>query len=154
MGVEGMKGYSRLYLPAYRRRTLALILVGLFFTAVCAYAQNSPIERGRALFYEHGCYGCHGFNGETGARDLVGTGSAVVENEGIFVAFLRARADQAPLLPTTRMPNYPENALSDEEARDIFAFVASLTLDAPDPDSVPTLQAIVELAERPYDESR
>ena len=115
-----------------------------------AWGQNSAIERGRDLFYVHGCYGCHGFNGETGARDLVGTGSVIVENEEVFIAFLRARANQAPLLPTTQMPNYPENSLSDEEARDIFAFVDSFELDAPDPNSVPALQSILELAERSY----
>ena len=114
-------------------------------------AQDSAVERGRTLYYEHGCYGCHGFNGETGARDLVGTGSPVVENADLFLAFLRARADQAPLLPTTRMPNYPENALSDAEARDIFAFVDSFVLDAPETDSVPIFGTILELAERPYE---
>jgi len=130
--------------------TIAALIATI--AALCANAQDSAIERGRALFHEQGCYGCHGFNGETGAQDLVGTGSAVVENVDIFIAFLRARADQAPLLPTTRMPNYPENALSDADARDIFAFVDSLTLDAPNPETVPTFQAIVELAERPYND--
>ena len=136
----------------YRRHVMSAVLLAATIAALAANAQDSAIERGRALFHEQGCYGCHGFNGETGARDLVGTGSAVVENVDIFIAFLRARADQAPLLPTTRMPNYPENALSDAEARDIFAFVDSLVLDSPNPETVPTLQAIVELAERPYND--
>jgi len=121
-------------------------------SSVAALAQGGDIERGRELFYVHGCYGCHGFNGETGARDLVGTGSVIVENADVFIAFLRARADQAPLLPTTQMPNYPENALSDADARDIFAYVDSFELDAPAPETVPTLRKIVELAERPYRE--
>jgi cytochrome c len=91
-------------------------------------------ERGRELYYRHGCYACHGFNGETGAQDLVGTGSPIVSNEDLFITFLRLRADQAPLLPSTRMPNYPANALSDADARDIFAFVSGLRLDAPEAD--------------------
>jgi len=136
-----------------RRGYVATIAALTATTALCVNAQDSAIERGRSLFHEQGCYGCHGFNGETGARDLVGTGSAVVENVDIFIAFLRARADQAPLLPTTRMPNYPENSLSDADARAIFAFVDSLTLDAPNPETVPTFQAILELAERPYNDS-
>lgn len=135
-----------------RRRTLiAGLLMGCGFWAISTFAQSGNIERGRELYYVHGCYGCHGFNGETGARDLVGTGSVIVENADVFVAFLRARADQAPLLPTTQMPNYPENALSDADARDIFAYVDSFELDAPPPDSVETLQTIVELAERPFE---
>ncbi|HMB73784.1 MAG TPA: cytochrome c [Gammaproteobacteria bacterium] len=130
----------------------ACLLAAAALWAADAFAQDGDIERGRELYYVHGCYGCHGYNGETGARDLVGTGSVIVENADIFIAFLRARADQAPLLPTTQMPNYPENALSDAEARDIFAYVDSFELDAPQPESVPALQAILELAERPYEE--
>jgi mono/diheme cytochrome c family protein len=106
--------------------------------------------RGRELYYEHTCYGCHGFNGETGARDLVGTNSPILANETGFIGFLRLRADEAPLFPSTRMPNYPESALSDEDARDIYAFIRSFRLNAPDVADVPTLQAIIESASRPY----
>jgi mono/diheme cytochrome c family protein len=109
-------------------------------------AQEPSVERGQELFYVHGCYGCHGFNGETGAQDLVGTGSPIVTDEGLFITFLRLRADQAPLLPSTRMPNYPENALSDDEARDIFAFLSSLELNAPPVESIAAFQAILEAA--------
>ncbi len=105
-------------------------------------------ERGRRLFYEHGCYGCHGFNGQTGARDLVGTGSPIIADADAFVAYLRARADVAPLLPSTRMPSYAESALGDAEARDIFAYIQTFELDAPAVDSVPTLEAILDSAER------
>lgn len=110
-------------------------------------AQDGSIERGKALFYVHGCYGCHGYNGETGVQDLVGTGSPIVGNEALFISFLRLRADQAPLLPSTRMPNYPENSLSDDEARDIFAFVSSLELNAPPADEIPAFRAILEAAQ-------
>jgi mono/diheme cytochrome c family protein len=124
---------------------LGLALLALPF----AFAQRSgDAERGRDLFYVHGCYGCHGFNGETGAQDLVGTGSPIVTDENLFVTFLRLRADQAPLLPTTRMPNYPENALSDEDARDIFAFVSGLQLNAPPADEIATFEAILNSAEQ------
>lgn len=134
-----------------RCRLPALLSAGAAVWAAATTAQENAIERGRELFYVHGCYGCHGFNGETGARDLVGTGSVIVENEDVFIAYLRARADQAPLLPTTQMPNYPENSLSDADARAIFAYVDSFELDAPEPQAEPTLQAILELAERPYE---
>lgn len=106
--------------------------------------------RGRELYYAHGCYGCHGFNGETGARDLVGTNSALIASEQAFIAFLRLRADQAPLAPSTRMPNYPASALSDRDAKDIYAYIRSFRLNAPDVEDVPTLKKILQSAERPY----
>lgn len=106
------------------------------------------VENGRKLFYAHTCYGCHGFNGETGARDLVGTNSPILSTEDTFVLFLRQRADQAPLLPSTAMPNYPENSLSDKEAKDIYAYIRSFKLDAPKVQDVPALKAILESAKK------
>lgn len=103
---------------------------------------------GRKLFYDHTCYGCHGFNGETGARDLVGTDSPILANEETFILFLRQRADQAPLLPSTGMPNYPVNALSDKDARDIYAYIRSFRLDAPEINDVPTLKKILDAAKK------
>jgi mono/diheme cytochrome c family protein len=107
-------------------------------------------SNGKQIYYDHGCYGCHGFNGETGARDLVGTNSPIVADLDTFVTFLRLRASDAPLFPSTRMPNYPEDALSDADARDLFAYIASFELDAQAVEDVPTLRAILESAERPY----
>jgi mono/diheme cytochrome c family protein len=122
--------------------------------ASSASAQSPPTPgdaaQGRKLYHAHGCYGCHGFNGETGARDLVATNSPFIASEAVFNAFLRMRADQAPLLPTTRMPNYPVEALSNKDVSDIYAFVRSFKLDAPEPATVPTLRAILKSAEKPY----
>jgi len=106
--------------------------------------------KGRELYYAHGCYGCHGFNGETGARDLVGTNSPIIATEEAFILFLRQRADQAPLTPSTRMPNFPAKAVSDRDAKDIYAFIRSFRLDAPAIQDVPTLKTILESAEKPY----
>ena len=112
---------------------------------------TGSVANGRDLYFDHTCYGCHGFNGETGARDLVGTDSPVLASSESFTRFLRLRADQAPLFPSTRMPNYPESALTDTEARDIYAFVRSFRLNAPDVEDIPTLQSIIESASRPYE---
>lgn len=105
---------------------------------------------GRRIYYEQSCYGCHGFNGETGSRDLVGTNSPVLATEENFVRYLRLRADVAPLLPSTRMPNYPESELGDAAASDLYAYIRSFRLNAPEVEDVPTLQQILESAERPY----
>jgi mono/diheme cytochrome c family protein len=126
---------------------IALVLIVAPTLQVPAQDGGADTERGRELYYRHGCYGCHGFNGETGAQDLVGTGSPIVSDEALFITFLRLRADQAPLLPSTRMPNYPANALSDADARDIFAFVTGLRLDAPETGEIATFEAILDAAD-------
>src|SRR5687768_5020571 len=71
---------------------------------------SGDAEHGALLYYQHGCYGCHGFSGY-GREDLNNTGSAILLNEEVFTAFLRGRQDAAPLFPVTDMPNYPANAL-------------------------------------------
>jgi mono/diheme cytochrome c family protein len=108
---------------------------------------NGDAAAGAQLYYEHGCYGCHGFSGY-GRQDLNNTGSPYLTSEEIFRAFLRARADVAPLLPSTAMPNYPANALSDIMARDIYAYVRSMPANSPEIGDIPTLRAILEAAEQ------
>ena len=120
---------------------------------VAANAADAPASgdaaRGKQLFHAHGCYGCHGFNGETGARDLVATNSPLIADLATFALFLRLRGDQAPLLPSSRMPNYPASALSDADVRDVFAYVRTFKADAPAVKDVPTLKAILDTASRP-----
>jgi len=126
--------------------------LALALAASMAGAQDSvpgDAARGKELYHAHGCYGCHGFNGETGARDLVATGSPIIADLATFTLFLRLRADQAPLLPSTRMPNFPVESLSDAEVSDIYAYVRRFKLDAPAVADVPTLRAILEAAQRP-----
>jgi mono/diheme cytochrome c family protein len=55
---------------------------------------------GRKLWESYSCYGCHGFNGETGARPLVGSRSQNLAAESNFIAFLRGRANVAPVQPS------------------------------------------------------
>lgn len=117
-----------------------------------AYARDGDAAQGKELYYAHGCYGCHGYNGETGARDLVGTNSPLIADVDTFLVFLRLRADYLPLLPSTRMPAYPESALSDADARDIFAYISGFELNAPDVEDIPALQAILDSAGRPLEE--
>ena len=67
---------------------------------------------GKKLYYDHACYSCHGFNGETGARAFVPNWPANLATERSFIAFLRGRANLAPVQPSTSMPNYPVESLS------------------------------------------
>lgn len=128
-----------------------LLTLTLLLSATSSYAQLGPVtgnaDTGAQLYFDHGCYACHGYSGY-GRVDLNNTGSPFLANEEIFRAFLRAREDIAPLLPATDMPNYPENALSDEMVSDIYAYVRSMPENLPETEDVPALRAILEAAEQ------
>src|SRR4051794_15142130 len=58
-------------------------------------APTSPVTgnaaAGKKLYYDYGCYACHGYNGETGARPFVGSWGNLATEQG-FLSFLRGRA--------------------------------------------------------------
>ncbi len=128
------------------------ILVGLAATAGAQMPMGEitgDAETGKQLYYDHSCYGCHGYTGETGHQmKLVGSGFLL--NEQTFIIYLRLRAEQNPILPSETMPNYPENALSDNEARDLYAYIRTFADNAPPLEEIPTLNAIIESAAEPY----
>lgn len=127
-------------------------LVAAALTLLTPAAGKTPrpadAARGKRLYYQHGCYGCHGFNGETGVRRLVG--SPILVQPETFIAYLRLRADQQPLVPSTRMPSFPARSLSDADALDIYAYVRSFVLHAPDPKGIRAFQKILESAQGTY----
>jgi len=98
-----------------------------------AYAQDAgESERaGEALYYDFGCYGCHGYNA-TMRVPLVGDASGIMSNEELFLNYLRLRADQNPINPRNTMPNYSADTLSDEQARDIYAYILAIEDDPPE----------------------
>src|SRR5205085_12364901 len=115
-------------------------------------APTSPVTgssvNGKALYYAYSCYGCHGYNGETG-RAFVGNWSSNLASEENFIRFLRARANVAPLPPSTSMPNFAENTLSDKQAKDIYAYIRTFKSAPPDFKNIPLLNQIVEDASKP-----
>ena len=95
-----------------------VFIFGVIFLSTVALAQRgggngntqaptSPVTgssvNGKALYYAYSCYGCHGYNGETG-RAFVGNWSSNLASEENFIRFLRARANVAPMPPSTSMP--------------------------------------------------
>lgn len=128
---------------------IAALLVGGISHPWAAAADKSPaaadVVRGKQLYYRNGCYGCHGFNGETGVRRLVG--SPLLVRPETFIAYLRLRTDQQPLVPSTRMPSFPASSLSDADALDIYAYVRSFVLHAPNPKGITAFQKILESAQ-------
>jgi len=101
---------------------------------------------GKALYSTYGCYACHGFNGETG-RAFVGRWGNLATEQG-FVTFLRGRANVAPLAPSTSMPSFAESALSDKQAKYIYAYIRTFKSTAPELKDIPTLNAIVDAAKQ------
>ncbi len=125
------------------------LLLGSMGSSLNHAQEQGPVsgdaEVGAQLYYDHGCYGCHGFSGY-GRKDLNNTGSPWLSSEEIFRAFLRARADVAPILPSTDMPNYPENALNDAMVGDLYAYIRSMPDNRPENADAPTLRRILEAA--------
>src|SRR5215204_2004753 len=105
---------------------------------------------GKKLYYDHACYSCHGFNGETGARPFVPNWPANLATERSFIAYLRGRANVAPVQPSTSMPNYPVESLSDAQARDIYAHIRTFKSAPPAVDRIGTMQQILDAAKKPY----
>ena len=117
-------------------------------------APTSPVTgnvtEGKKLYFSYSCYACHGFNGETGARAFVGNWGNL-QTEAGFIAFLRLRGDRVPgTTPSTAMPNFPANTLSDKQAKDIYAYIRTFKSNSPEVKDIPTLNAIVNAASRPY----
>jgi mono/diheme cytochrome c family protein len=105
---------------------------------------------GKKLYYDHACYSCHGFNGETGARPFVPNWPANLATERSFITFLRGRANVAPVQPSTAMPNYPAESLNDAQARDLYAFIRSFKSAPPPIDKIPVMSQILAAAKKPY----
>jgi mono/diheme cytochrome c family protein len=125
--------------------TIGRYLACLTCALITITAQADDLEKGAAVFYEHGCYSCHGYEG-LGRTPLVNNVSGVLANETVFITFLRQRAELNPTLPANSMPNYGVNALSDEQARDVYTYIRTLTDSPPKTEDIPTFVTILEAA--------
>lgn len=130
---------------------LALTALPLALQAQNNPAPTSPVSgnatNGKALYYSYGCYACHGYTGETGARPFVGRWGHLA-SEGGFVTFLRGRANVAPVIPSGSMPNFGVESLPDKKAKDIYAYIRTFKSSAPELKDIPTLNAIVEASKQ------
>jgi len=131
-----------------RIKVIALSSVFLLTTAV-AQVEFGPIsgdaEQGKQSYYDYGCFGCHGYNG-IGRHNLANDVSGIMFNEAVFLTYLRARADMNPLFPTQSMPNYSADSLSDEDAKDIYAYIRTFKDEPPAVKDIPALQGILDEA--------
>jgi len=133
-----------------KKAAATLICSGMLLTTAGAQIEYGPAtgnaENGKQLYYDHGCYGCHGFSG-IGRKNLANDVSGIMFSEEVFLAYLRARADMNPLFPTQNMPNYPADSLPDDSAKDIYAFIRTFKDDPPEVEDIPALKAILDAAQ-------
>jgi len=115
------------------------------FIGLSGQSYAGDTDKGAAVYYDHGCYSCHGYNG-TGRTPLANNVSGIMVNEEVFIRFLRQRADRNPILPDNSMPNFGVDALSDEQAKDVYAYIKTLTDDPPEIEEIPTFVKILEAA--------
>jgi ubiquinol-cytochrome c reductase cytochrome c subunit len=105
---------------------LAVLAAGLTLGQA---ALAASAEMGKAAFIQHGCWQCHGFQGQ-GASSGAKLAPDPIAIEA-FTAFVRST--------DRNMPPYSEAVLSNEDLADIHAYLASIP-KPPDPKSIPLLQ--------------
>jgi len=120
---------------------MRLLILGAFFAiAVNASAQTpTPLtaptgnaQRGKVVFETTlRCFACHGYDGQTGSPRLV----PMARSEDIFLAYVRKPATQG-------MPSFA--AISEQQLRDVYAYIRSIPQAAPAPDSVPLIKGILD----------
>ena len=129
---------------AVRHGLISGVLVVLALAAGPVTAQD--VSRGKTLYLAHSCFGCHGYNG-TGSTPLANRDTGILLSEPGFIAFLRMRSELNPVLPSTQMPNYSEESLSDPYARDLYAYIRLLSDSPPQVDEIPAMQKILEASQ-------
>ncbi len=99
--------------------------------AVSALVSAQDAANGKKIFLRDGCYECHGYNGQgtiQGAR----LAPPVLNAEGM-IRYVRK--------PAGAMPAFTDKVLSDQELKDIYAYLKSLPAPAPVKD-IPLLNQI------------
>jgi ubiquinol-cytochrome c reductase cytochrome c subunit len=106
---------------------LAAAVAGVVF-ASSVIAAGSP-EKGKAAFMKHGCWQCHGFEGQGSVA-----GAKLAPNPMPYEAL-------AAFVRNTNgaMPPYQKAMLPDEDLADIHAFLQAQPR-APDADTIPLLR--------------
>jgi mono/diheme cytochrome c family protein len=125
-----------------------LSALALAMYPVALAAEGNPVA-GKKLYYDYSCYACHGYTGETGARAFVGNKSPVLASEDAFLRFLRGRATLAPAVSSTSMPSYGATSLSDQKAKDIYAYIRTFTSHAPPLEQIEVMTQILKAASKP-----
>jgi ubiquinol-cytochrome c reductase cytochrome c subunit len=104
----------------------AAFAAGLVLCQASALAASA--DKGKSAFLQHGCWQCHGYQGQGGVTGpKLAPGPIPFETLSNFVR------------TTNRaMPPFSKDILSDEDLADIYAYLESIP-KSPDPKSIPLL---------------
>ena len=104
---------------------LAALAAGLVLGQAGALAASA--EKGKSEFLQHGCWQCHGSQGQGGAGPKLAPNPIPFDTLSNFVR------------TTNRaMPPFSKDILSDEDLGDIYAYLTSIP-KGPDPKDIPLL---------------
>jgi mono/diheme cytochrome c family protein len=135
------------------------VVSALALAAAIDSVHAADVERGAALYYEHGCYSCHGHHGlgtfaevQTNLLPaplpLISGTAPFLSSEDIFRVYMRLRSGEDSAAPQVGMPHYPETTLDDEAITDLYAYLLTLSDTPPPLDEIPVMRAILESAEQ------
>jgi len=111
-------------------------MTGLIVLPAVLLAQTAPAgnaDNGKRLFMEKNCYYCHGTTGQ-GGRDGARLTNTALNADGL-IRYVRK--------PAGAMPAYTEKLISDQELRDVHAYLKSLPA-AKAPKDIPLLNQMSE----------
>lgn len=121
-----------------RRTAAAALLIaaaGPNLTASAQQTSQAPAgdaDRGRLLYTtSYKCYACHGYDAQTGERRLL----PMKYTQEDFTTFVQRS-------PLPQMPAYPD--MSAQALADVYAYIRSIPMDAPEVEDLPLLQSILE----------
>jgi cytochrome c553 len=126
------------------KKSLIKLVPLIAVLATSAFAQD--IGEGEKIYIDYKCYSCHGYNGTNLSVPLANGLSGITVNEAVFITFLRQRADVNPPNATRAMPNYDASVLSDEMARDLYAYIKTLRDNPPEVSDDPVMQEMLDAA--------
>ena len=128
-----------LFFTVASRALLSLTALVAVSSLVAAQTPAAPLaaptgnaQRGKVVFENTlRCFACHGSDGQPGSPRLV----PMARSEDIFLAYVRKPATQG-------MPSFA--AVSEQQLRDVYAYIRSIPQAAPSPDSVPLIKGIID----------
>jgi ubiquinol-cytochrome c reductase cytochrome c subunit len=103
------------------RIAVAVLAAGVVAGAGQGPAPDGDVEKGKTVYVKNGCAGCHGLEGQ-GAPTSGPRITPPLPLEA-FVKYIRA--------PRNQMPPYTAKVMSDEELKDVRAFLAARPKPAP-----------------------
>jgi mono/diheme cytochrome c family protein len=111
-----------------------LVLAALIALPAIIIAQTAPagnVDAGKRLYMDKNCYYCHGTAGQ-GGRDGARIAATALNADGL-IRYVRK--------PAGAMPAYTEKLITDQDLRDIHAYLKSLPA-AKAPKDIPLLNEI------------